>query len=391
MRNGSIGVAVIGAGMAGRSHAAGYRSAGTVFGLDRPEVRLVAIADVNAPLAENTRRRYGFERAEPDWRAVAEAPDVDAVSVVVANHLHRELVEALLAAGKHVLCEKPLAPSPADGRAMIAAAAGRDRVAVVGFTYRRSPAISAVRDEVTGGRLGDPVHFNGHVWHDYALDPLTPMSWRYRGGPGSGILADTGSHLVDTAEFVCGPITQVSGATLATVVTERPVPAGPTLGHTRAELTGEYAKVENEDIASFTARFANGAIGTFSASRITHGRPDGLAFEMFCTKGSATFDLHRASEFTISDTGPAEATNGERRVYIGPSHPYVRQGLPVDAAGAGHGTGDMFTFQARSFLDQIAGIRELPPCATLEEGVRGLRILEAVVESATANGTTVTI
>ena len=119
----SIGVAVIGAGMAGRAHAAGYRAAGSVFDAAAPDVRLVAIADINDELAEDTRRRYGFERTEHDWHSILEDDDIDAVSVVVANHLHREVIEALLAAGKHVLCEKPLAPSVADARAMTEAAA----------------------------------------------------------------------------------------------------------------------------------------------------------------------------------------------------------------------------------------------------------------------------
>ncbi|NKQ53634.1 Gfo/Idh/MocA family oxidoreductase [Amycolatopsis sp. K13G38] len=387
----SIGVAVIGAGMAGRAHAAGYRGAGTVFGLDRPEVRLVAIADINTGLAEDARRRYGFERIEADWRALAEASDVDAVSVVVANQLHREMLETLLAAGKHVLCEKPLAPTVADGRAMARAAAASDRVAAVGFTYRRSPAASAIRDELASGRLGEVFHFNGHAWYDYALDPLTPMSWRYRGGPGTGILADTGSHLLDLAEYLCGPVTRVSGGMLTTVIGERPVPVGPTVGHGRAELTGESAPVENEDIVSFSARFASGTLGTFSASRVAHGLPDGLAFELFCRNGSASFDLHRASEFVISDNAPRPELNGHRRVFVGPEHPFVRNGLPMDSPGAGHGTADMFVYQARSFLDQIAGIKELPPCATIEDGVHGLEVLAAVVESARRDGAAVDV
>jgi predicted dehydrogenase len=311
--------------------------------------------------------------------------------VVVANHLHRELVEALLAAGKHVLCEKPLASSTVDGEAMVAAARRSDRVAAVGYTYRRSPAVSAIRDELAGGRLGDPLHFNGHAWFDYALDPLAPMTWRYRGGLGSGILADTGSHLLDLAEYLCGPVREVSGGTFATVIARRPIPAGPTVGHTRAELTGEYAPVENEDVVSFSARFASGAVGTFSASRVAHGLPDGLGFEVFCGKGSAAFDLHRASEFTISDFAPDADTNGHRQVFIGPRHPYIHNGLPMDSPGAGHGTADLFTFQARSFLDQIAGIKELPPCASFDEGVHGLDVLAAVVESARIDGAKVTI
>jgi predicted dehydrogenase len=296
-------------------------------------------------------------------------------------------VETLLAAGKHVLCEKPLAPAVADGQAMAGAARRAGRVASIGYTYRRSPAVSAIRDELASGRLGEPVHFSGHAWYDYALDPLTPMSWRYRGGTGTGILADTGSHLLDLAEYLCGPVGEVRGALFSTVVGERPVPAGPTVGHARAELTDERATVENEDVVSFTARFAGGAVGTFSASRVAHALPDGLGFDLFCTKGSATFDLQRASEFSISD-GSAE---GRRQVFIGPRHPYVRNGLAVDSPGAGHGTGDMFTFQARAFLDEIAGIKELPRCATLADGLHGLQVLAAVVESASRGGAAVDV
>ncbi|MDT5326798.1 MAG: hypothetical protein QOF25_3950, partial [Mycobacterium sp.] len=158
----SIGVAVIGGGMAGRAHAAGYRTATTLFGTDRPDVRLVAIADTNAAVADDTAKRYGYERAEHDWRAIAEAQDIDAVSVVVANHLHREIVEGLLAAGKHVLCEKPLAGSLADAESMVAAAELSDRVTAVGYTYRRSPAVEQIRRELDAGTLGELVHFNGH-------------------------------------------------------------------------------------------------------------------------------------------------------------------------------------------------------------------------------------
>ena len=226
----SIGVAVIGAGMAGRAHAAGYRAAGSVFDAAAPDVRLVAIADINDELAEDTRRRYGFERTEHDWRSIVESDDIDAVSVVVANHLHREVIEALLAAGKHVLCEKPLAPSVADARAMTEAAARHQRVAALGYTYRWSPGINAIRRELDNGHLGRPVHFNGHAWYGYAFDPEVPMTWRYRGGPGSGVLADVGSHIVDTAEMLCGPVVEVSGASFVTAIT---APTRPGRRHRR--------------------------------------------------------------------------------------------------------------------------------------------------------------
>jgi predicted dehydrogenase len=388
---GSTGVAVIGGGMAGRAHAAAYRTASTLYGPGRPAVRLVAVADVNRALAEDIAGRYGYSRAETSWEAVAAAPDVDAVSVAAANGLHREMAEGLLAAGKHVLCEKPLAASSADARAMTAAAEASGLVAAVGYCYRRSPAVSAVRQLLAGRELGEIIHFSGRYWEDYALDPATPLSWRYQGGTGSGALADLGSHLIDLAEQLCGPITEVSGAMTRTVLTTRPVPAGSTVGHGQAGVTGEAGPVQNEDAAVFTGRFGSGAMGTFSVSRVAHGQPDGLGFEMFGTAGSAAFDLHRMGEFTVSTAGPRPGVNGPRRVLVGPDHPYVRDGLPMVARGAGYGTGDMFAYQARAFLDQICGISELPPCADFRAGLHGLTMLEAIAESARSGGAQVRV
>jgi predicted dehydrogenase len=387
----SLGVAVIGGGMAGRAHAAGYRTATTLFGTDRPDVRLVAIADANQVVADDTATRYGYERAEYDWRAVADAPDIDAVSVVVANHLHREMVEGLLAAGKHVLCEKPLAGTLADAEAMVVAAANSDRVTAVGYTYRRTPAVEQIRRELAAGSLGELIHFNGHYWCDYALDPTAPITWRYRGGPGTGALADIGSHLIDLAEFVCSPIAEVSGAAFATLVTERPIPVGVTYGHVKGEASDETAPVENEDVVTFTARFDNGAVGTFSASRVAHNLPDGLGFEVFASNGSAAFDLHRAAEFQISTDELAGRLAGSRRVLIGPEHPYIRGGLPMDAGGVGHGVADLFAYQARAFLDQIAGIGDLGPLPGFAAGLHGLRVVAAIAESAASGGSAVKV
>jgi predicted dehydrogenase len=388
----SIGVAVIGAGMVGRAHANGYRTAPTVFGAGLPDVRLVAIADAYEPFAVDTAQRYGYQRAETSWQAVAEATDIDAVSVAVANDLHREIVEAMLDAGKHVLCEKPLAPSVADGQAMVDHAEKSDRVAAVGFTFRRSPAINAIRQQVTDGILGPVMHFNGHYWCDYGFDPDAPMSWRYKGPPGSGALADIGTHLVDLGEYMCGPIESVRGTVLSTVVRDRPVALGRAVGHAAGVPVSDVREpVENDDITTFTVTFADGATGTFSVSRIAYGLANGLGFEVFCTGGAATFDLARASEFTIADGTPASEVNGYRRVLIGPDHPYIKRGLPMDFPSVGHGQSDFFTYQARAFLEEIAGLDELPRCPRLAEGLHNLRVLDAIVASAQADGAAVAV
>lgn len=387
MTRSSIGVAVIGAGMAGRAHASGYRCAPAVFGTDLPDVRLVAIADAYEPFAVDVARRFGYQRAETSWQAIAEADDIDAVSVVVANELHREIVEALLAAGKHVLCEKPLAPSVADGQAMVDCAVKSGLVAAVGFTFRRSPAISAIRQQVTEGGLGPVMHFNGHYWCDYGFDPDAPMSWRYKGRPGSGALADIGTHLVDVGEFLCGPVQSAHGAVLKTVIADRPVPLGAAVGHAAGVPVSDVREaVENEDIATFTLTFAGGAVGTCSVSRIAYGLANSLGFEVFCAGGAAAFDLARMSEFTIADRAVAGAVNGYRQVLVGPAHPYIAGGLPMDFPGVGHGQNEFFTFQARAFLDEIAGLDRLPRCPSLAEGLHNLRVLDAVVADGAAGG-----
>lgn len=377
--------------MAGRAHAAAYRAAGGIYGAGLPDVRLVAIADSYEPFAIDTARRFGYDRAETDWRAIADATDIDAVSVVVANRLHREVVEGLLAAGKHVICEKPLAPTVEDAQAMIDAASATDRVAVVGFTFRRSPAIAAIAELVASGAMGTPVHFSGHYWCDYACDPQGPMSWRYQGLPGSGALADIGSHLIDTGEFLCGPVTSVRGAVMATFVTERAWPAGVAVGHAAAELSDRRALVENEDLVTFSAQFASGAVGTLSASRSAPGRPNALGFDLAGERAAASFDLSRAGEFMYTDTAVTGPTAGERRVLVGPQHPYLTGGLAMDFPGVGYGQNDLFVYQARAFLNQICGLEGLPQCPPLEHGRHNLEVLQAVVESCAKDGAEVAI
>jgi predicted dehydrogenase len=383
-----IGVAVIGAGMAGRAHAHGYRSAGTVFSAGLPPVRLVSVADINEELAADTARRYGFARSDSSWQAIVKADDIDVVSVVVANHLHREIVEELAAAGKHVLCEKPLAPTSADAQAMIDAVDVAGVVARVGFTFRRTPGIAAAREQIRSGELGRPLYVNAQYWTDYGSDPQAPMSWRYRGGPGSGALADLGSHLADTAEFLLGPVESVTGAALTTVIGERPKPLGHVVGHAHVDVSDEREPVDNDDWASFSVRFASGATGDLSVSRIAFGHPNTLKFEVFCERGAVAFDVSRAGEFQVAASGVPGQVNGFGRVIVGVVHPYIAGGLAMDATGIGTGHNDSFVYQARAFLDEVTGRDELPRNASFADGLHALLLEEAVVRAATKNAPT---
>jgi predicted dehydrogenase len=217
------------------------------------------------------------------------------------------------------------------------------------------------------------------------------MSWRYKGGPGTGALGDIGSHLVDVGEFLCGPVESVQGAVLTTTVPKRALPAGAVVGHAAAALSDTWEPVENEDLASFAVRFANGASGTISVSRVAVGHPNALAFEVFGTEASASFDMSRAAEFGFADHTSPSVVNGYRQVLVGPEHPYIAGGLAMDFPGVGHGQQDFFTYQSRAFLEQIAGLGRLPACPPLSHGLHNLQLLQAVVSSAEGDGRAVPI
>lgn len=384
-----IGVAVIGAGMAGRAHAAAYRAASTVYESELPPIRLVSIGDVNESFGQLAAKRFGYERSDRDWRAIAEAADIDVVSIVIANALHREVAEGLLAAGKHVLCEKPLAETLEDARSMATAADAAEGLGRIGFTNLRAPALAAIRQLIESGRLGRVLHLSARYWTDYAADPEAPITWRYRGGAGSGALADLGSHALYLMEFLAGPVREVSGGRFATAHATRPVPLAATVGHGKAEVGEEREPVGNDDYAACNLAFADGAAGALEVSRVSHGHANGLRIEVFCEHGSASFDQADPSHFGLflNDGRPGE--NGPRRVAVAPGHPYYTGGLPMDAPEVGFGHNDSFTYQARAFLEEVAGMapeRSLPRVPDFRAGIRNMEIIEAITESARRGG-----
>jgi predicted dehydrogenase len=356
-------------------------------------LRYVSIGDVSPELGSLAARRFGYERNDTSWQAIAEDPDISVVSVVVANSLHREMVEGLVAAGKHVLCEKPLSDTLENARAMADVARTADTVVRVGFTFRRAPGVAALRELVTSGALGRVLHVDARYWCDYASDPKGPISWRYKGGPGTGALADIGSHAAYLAEFLGGDIEEVSGGRFATAITERPVPLAAVVGHGHVAVSDTYEAVENDDYAAFSARFAGG-VGVVQVSRVAAGHPNGLALEVFGDKGAAKWEQERPAEFQLMFNEGPTGTRGFRRVIIGPDHPYVAGGLPMDVPGIGLGQNEGFVYQARAFLEEVAGIDEadsLPRVASFDEGVHNMEVLAAVTESAASGGVAVAV
>jgi predicted dehydrogenase len=349
-------VALMGAGMVGRAHAHAFAALRAYFHPAPAVVELALVADPNAALAREAQERFGFARVATSWEEVVEAADVDAACVALPNHQHRGAVEALLGRGKHVLCEKPLAPTAGDAWVMLQAARRAGVVHGVGFSQRRAPAVAAVQRAVARGDLGEPRHFSGRYFTDYAASPETPFTWRYqRDLAGAGALADIGSHVIDLARFLLGEIESVEGAVLETFVKERPVTAGPVIGHDRGAATGEMRPVENDDVAAFTARFRNGAVGDFRFSRIAAGYRNSPAFELVGSRGAAAVDLERPGELRFFDATREDDLSGFRRIVTGPRHPYFGQITSIPVAGVGHGYTETYLAQAYDFVRAVAG------------------------------------
>ena len=351
-----IRVAVIGAGLIGQLHSHAYRRLGDLRHPLPANVRMVVVADKHEPLAEEIADRFGFERAATSWEAVAEANDVDAVTVALPNHEHRPAVEALLASGKHVLCEKPLGNNAADSWQMLQAARRAGVVHCVGFNNRRMPAIAAIKKALHRGDFGQARQFIGSYLVDYAADEEIPLNWRYTMElAGGGALSDVGPHVVDAARFLLGDIESVQGASMATFIDQRPILAGYVSGHEKGEVTGEFGTVDTDDLASFTARFQNGAVASFAVSRVAPGHISGLEFTVIGSIASAKFNSRDMAEFEFFRTSmDDEETMGSRRVKVTGAHPYYEDVQVYPFPSFGHGMTESWVGQAYEFVGAVA-------------------------------------
>jgi predicted dehydrogenase len=383
-----LGVGMVGYAFMGRAHSLAWNAVGPVFDVPlRP--RLAAVCGRDRAATEAAAGRFGWAAAETDWRALIARDDVQLVDICAPGDLHAPVAIAALAAGKHVLCEKPLANTLAEAEAMKAAAdAAYDggARAMVGFNYRRVPALALARQLVEQGRIGVLRHFRAVYLQDWLADPGAPMTWRMQAErAGSGALGDLGAHIVDLARYLTGDeITGVS-AVSATFVAERPLAGGPGAGTAAAgRPTGT---VTVDDAVVFTGRLASGALASFEATRYATGRKNSLRVELNGSAGSVAFDLERLNELEFFDAGDDRAASGFRRVLVTESgHPYLAGWWPP-----GHTLGweHTFTHQARDLLTAIAdGAQPLP---SFGDGLAVQRVLDAVARSAASGNSWETV
>ncbi|MGI5416369.1 Gfo/Idh/MocA family protein [Actinomadura luteofluorescens] len=365
----TVGVGMVGHAFMGRAHSQAWRSVGPFFGPPLTPV-MTALAGRSAERARAAADALGWASVETDWKELLRRDDVQLVDICTPGDSHAEIAVAALDAGKHVLCEKPLANSVAEAEAMAAAAErARERGvrSMVGFNYRRVPAVTLARRLVDEGRIGAVRHVRAQYLQDWLADPEAPFTWRMdRDRAGTGALGDIGAHIIDTAQFITGHNLVGVSALLDTFVPERPVPGGGT------------AQVTVDDAALFVGRTDGGALASFEATRFATGRKNALRIEVSGSSGALAFDLESLNELWFYDRDEDDATAGFRRIVVTePVHPYADRWWPP-----GHllGYEHTFTHQAADLLTAIADGTD--PRPSFADGLQVQRVLAAVAASA---------
>ena len=368
--------------MIGAAHAAGYRTHIPRFaGLG---ATLDTVCDVNNDLAGKLASSWGFDRVATNWQEVLADSSIGIISICLPNFLHTEVTQAALRAGKHVLCEKPLALSMDDARATRDLARKSSGVSGTVFNYRRIPALADISARMANGELGDPVQILIQYQCDYAADPMLPHSWRYtfdRAGPGA--LLDLGTHAVDMARFMFGDVREVAGAVSTITIRERFLPATATTGHGHVALSGELAIVDNDDVMSALLRFANGAQGFVTASRVAVGAGNRVQVEVYGTRGTARFTTEMPSHFELAIFNSGSPAPFQRMINR-PSSPSVGTlaAVPHDLVSIGYAEG--FGFMIHEFLTAIAEGRPFDN-GSMEDGYRAVQILDAIQKASEIN------
>jgi predicted dehydrogenase len=392
MSSNGLRVGIVGYAFMGAVHAHAWRNAHRFFDLPlTPE--LTAVAGRNPEAVTAAAERFGFDSTETDWHELVERDDIDLIDICTPGDSHAEIAIAALQAGKHVLCEKPLANTVDEAEQMAATArvaAESGARAMCGFTYRRTPALALARQLVEAGRIGTIRQVRAQYLQDWLHDSDAPMTWRLdKSKAGSGALGDLGAHLVDTALWLTGDrITGVS-AILETFVKSRPLGGERSGlgGHGDSAADAPRGEVTVDDAALFTARFAGGATGVFEATRFALGRKNALRIEINGTDGSLAFDFEENNLLQFFDgTEPADEQGFRRILVTEPDHPYVSAWWPP-----GHGLGyeHGFTHQVVDLVTAIAENRQPEP--SFDDGLRVQQILGAVEESAARDSAWTTV
>ena len=385
---GPIGVGLIGTKFMGRAHSTAWSKASQFFDLKRNPV-MSAVAGRNPDETAVFATKWGWKASTTNWRDLLTDDTVELVDVSTPNHLHAEMSIACLEAGKHVACEKPLAGTLADAKRMVLAARAARKKGVqtfVWYNYRRCPAVAFAHRLVRDGRLGRIFHVRASYLQDWG-GPDTPLLWRFQGDlAGSGAHGDLNAHIIDMARFITGDeVTEVVGSIEETFVKERAV-----IASSGGEISGKGAKSSSsgrksgkstvDDAVLFLARFKQGAIASFEASRLATGNQNRTNIEINGEKGSIKFDFERMNELEWWDHTLEPKLRGWSRIMCtDAAHPYAGHYWPA-AHLIGYEQG--FISQAADICAVIAGGSPVVALPDFEDAFKTQCVLEAAIRSA---------
>ena len=366
-----IGVGMLGYAFMGKAHVNAYKTLSYMVHPPPAVPRLVAIAGRDEASVRDAAARYGFATHYTDWRRLVSDPEVQLLDNGGSNDVHAAPCIAAAEAGKHLLCEKPMARDATEAKQMLEAARRAGVKHMVGFNYRFVPAVRLAYDIVRGGHLGEIRHFRAAYLQDWITDPDFPRTWRLeRKAAGSGALGDLGSHIIDLARFLVGEPRAVAAMT-RTFIADRPMPDGRDRG-----------TVDVDDAFAAVIELDGGCLGTLEASRFALGRKNHQAFEINGSRGSLSFDLERLNELKVHWLdGDRMGTRGWTEVLVTErAHPFMESWWPP-----GHIIGWEHTFvhEIAHLFDAIANQRDVAPLgATFDDGYRNAVICDAILESA---------
>ncbi|MEM7335077.1 MAG: Gfo/Idh/MocA family oxidoreductase [Chloroflexota bacterium] len=356
----TINVGVIGMGWMGTVHSRSYSSIQDRFFDSGIRPRLVMCADNVESRLEEAQSRFGFEQTSTDWMDVINHPEIEAVNITSPNFLHREMTLAAIAAGKHVMCEKPIGVLPEDVAACYRAAEEAGLMTFTGLNYRWVPLVQYAKNLIDSGELGEITNYYGRFFAMYASDPLGMLNWRFlKEQAGTGALGDLMPHAADMAQFLVGPIQRVT-STKQTVVTERPLPVpGRGTHFSKGHPEDPTGEVTNEDYVGAMVEFDNGARGTLEISRAIFGPKVENRFEIYGTKGAIKWNFETMDEMEIYMPDSTIAHDGYVRILASPELPFYSRFQP--GPGNNMSYDDLKVIEAHHFLKSIAEGQQLEP------------------------------
>lgn len=368
-----INIGMVGYKFMGKAHSNAYRALPMFFPESlKPNMKM--ICGRNAEAVAAAADQFGWEEYASDWKELLSREDIDLIDINAPSNAHKDIAVAAAKAGKHLYCEKPLALTLEDAREMLEAAETADVKHMVGFNYRFTPAVMLAKKLIDEGRLGEIHHFRAWFLQDWIVDPSFPLVWRLQQEiAGSGAHGDLNAHLIDLAHYLIGDISEVVGMS-ETFIKERPLPDETGGLSATSGKTAETGPVTVDDATLFLARFENGALGSFEATRFATGHRSTNSFEINGSKGSVIFDFERMNELQVYFSEDKEDVQGFRRVMAtDPAHAYSDAWWP-----AGHPLGYEHTF-THAFVEFLTAIQEnRQPVPNFSDGVKCQQVLEAV-------------